>query len=304
MLAIAVVSFLFAKQNHFGDSVSQFLSKILLFVINPCVIINSFNKPFNQEKLQQFLIIFVISLVVHFVMIFIGIVSLRSKDDLIQKQNDLDKIAIVFTNCGFIGIPLIHGIYGSDGVFLLMGYLTAFNIVFWTYAVYIMEHKVKIGNIFLNPNIIATIIGGIIFCIPFKLPDIIVKITTPIADMNTAGAMILLGILFAIFSESKEGLGKYIKRLSLTSFLRLIISPIFVLIVLWFSEQIFSNISDIQKMLFVIFISAAGPVGMNISSFAVLYKRDTSYSSILVLLTSVFCIITLPLFVKLAEIVL
>ncbi len=304
MLAIAVVGFLFARKNKFGNSVPEFLSKLLLFVINPCVIVNSFNEPFDGEKMRQFLVVFAISMAVHFLLAVIATVSLRSRDGPTQRTNDLDRLAVVFTNCGFIGIPLINGIYGAEGVFLLMGYLTAYNIAFWTYGVFLMERRVKIRNIFLNPNIAAVAFGLILFCLPVRLPALIVSITAPIASMNAAGAMILLGMLFAAFSESGEGIRRHARRLVRAGSLRLLVSPVFALALLWVSKLAFGGFADIRKMLFVVFIAAAGPVGMNISGFAVLYKRDSSYSSVLVLATSALCIVTLPLFVALAEYVL
>ena len=302
MLSIAVISFFFARKNYCTDAVSQFLSKLLLFVISPSIIIHSFNMPYNKEKLRQLLVVFAISLAVHFVMIFIGHISLRSKNDTIRRQNDLDRLAIVFTNAGFLGIPLIFGIYGGEGVFLLVGYFAAYNIVFWTYGVYQMEHHVKLQNILMNPNTIAFTLGFILFCMPFQLPSIIEGIITPIVNMTTAAAMMLLGILYAIFSQSKEGIRKHIRRLSTTSFIRLLISPLFVLIVLWIFEKLFFEVPDIRKILFVVLIAAACPVGTSITGFAVLYKRDTSYASILVLFTSALCILTLPIFVRMAGI--
>ena len=54
----------------------------------------------------------------------------------------------------------------------------------------------------------------------------------------------------------------------------------------------------------IIFIAASGPVGMNVGNFAVIYNKDESYASLLVSASSLICVISLPLIVKLAEIVL
>ena len=123
MLIIAVSSFILSKVYKFGKNEQKFVSKILLYFINPCLIFSHFNLDFNFEKLKNLGIVIIISCVIHLVMLAIGLIFFRSKTPQGMSLDGIDKIAIAFTNCAFIGIPLIEGVLGSDGVFYLLVHL-------------------------------------------------------------------------------------------------------------------------------------------------------------------------------------
>ena len=146
-------------------------------------------------------------------MILLGILSSKEK---------IDRIAVAFTNCGFVGIPLIRGVFGDEGVFYLMGYLIIFNVLIWTYGYYQMSGTTNTKKIITNPNIIAVTIGLILFCLPFDLPELVRKPIVMIADINTPMAMLLLGILFARFEFDRE----YIARVIKTTLFRLVIASL------------------------------------------------------------------------------
>lgn len=301
---ISVISFYFCRKNNFGSSVSQFLSRLLLYIINPCLMLKTFDIPYDAAKMRQFIILFFISLLVHLLLTAVSFIFVHSKNPAAKTGDSIDRLAVIFTNCGFIGIPLINGVFGPDGVFYLLSYIAAFNVYFWTFGEYSMSGQMNLKKLITNPNIIAIVAGFVIFCLPVRLPEIISRTIVPVADLNTATAMIFLGLLFANFKNNGSGTTPYFVRLSKILAVRLLVGPAVILAVLRLLEVFVSSVPDIRTMLFVVLIGAGCPVGVNISTFAVIFKRDTSYSSLLVLLSSAFCIITLPLFVRLAEVIL
>ena len=221
-------------------------------------------------------------------MILLGILSSKEK---------IDRIAVAFTNCGFVGIPLIRGVFGDEGVFYLMGYLIIFNVLIWTYGYYQVSGTTNIKKIITNPNIIAVTIGLILFCLPFKLPELIQKPIVMIADINTPMAMLLLGILFARFEFDRT----YIARVIKTTLFRLVVASICNLVVILVAYKIFANMADIKMMLFAIYICSMCPVATTIPGLAVVFDHDKSFASLIVTITSLFCILTIPSFVALGE---
>ena len=135
MFLIALAGFIFAKIFKVEESQQKFISKLLLYLINPFMVVKSFNLEFDADKLVQLGFVFVISLVIHGIMILIGFFS---------SKEQVDRLAVCFTNCGFIGIPLIRGVFGDAGVFYLMGYLVVFNVTIWTYGYYIMSGSINL----------------------------------------------------------------------------------------------------------------------------------------------------------------
>ena len=79
MLLIAALSFFVSRKFKFGENEKQFVSKLLLFFINPCLILNQFNIDFEAEKFKSFGVCFVLSFIVHLVMVLLSLVFFRNK---------------------------------------------------------------------------------------------------------------------------------------------------------------------------------------------------------------------------------
>lgn len=301
MLVIVFSGFLITKIFHFGKIEQQFVSKTLLYFINPCLIVSHFNIDFNPELLKNFGIVIILSIIIHFVMIIVALIFARSKNETDKSLDCIDRVASVFTNCAFIGIPLISGVIGNEGVFYLLGFIVTFNIFLWTFGYMMMAGKIKIKKLFINPNIIAVFVGLILFRLPIHLPEIISKPVSLIGGMNTSMAMILLGMLFANFKKT-EGVS-YTVRVIKLCLIRHVIIAIVVFAVVFASFKLFPQVRDMRMICYVVYIAALCPVGMSVSSFSVIFNKDESYAALLCLVTSGLSVITLPLSVALAEMV-
>ncbi len=292
MCLIALGGFIFAKIFKVEDSQQKVLSKLLLYFINPFMVVKSFNLEFNSDKLVQLGFVFAVALVIHLIMILIGFFS---------SKEQVDRLVVCFTNCGFIGIPLIRGVFGDEGVFYLMGYLVVFNITIWTYGYYIMCGSINLKKIITNPNIIAVIIGIAIFCSPWTLPEIIARPVIMIGDTNTAMSMLLIGILLANFKPSDGKL--YALKIAKVSLFRHVVCALVNIGVLFVVWKLFPNMPDCRILLFVVLICSMCPAATTIPGLAVLFNRDETYASLTVSFTSVLCMFFLPAFVALAELV-
>jgi len=305
MFIIGIGGFIFAKAFKVSDEQQKFLSKMLLYFINPCLVINSFNKEFQADKLLQLGFVILVSAIVFLVTMGVSVLFTLNKkgdDELIQKQNaynTVDRLAIVFTNCGFMGIPLIRGVFGDEGVFFLMGYLVVFNIFLWTYGYYTISGSMSFKKLITNPNIIAIIFGIFLYCMPFTLPEIIAKPIYMIGDLNTAAAMILIGVLFADFKFDKT----YIWRLCKVNLIRLIICSFVTLAVISGFYLLTKNHFDAKMMLFVVFICSMCPSATSVPSLSCVFNKDATYASLVVSVTSLVCMFTIPLFVALGELI-
>ncbi len=332
MAIIVIVSFSFSRKNAFGKEASQYLSRLLLYVINPCMIVSTFDVEYSGQKLRSLGLAIGVSFAFHLAMIVLATLLFARKkssqgqgslqgqksgrvEDCLQGQksgrDSLSKIAIVFTNSGFIGIPLINGVFGSEGVFFLMGYILVFNVLLWVWGEWLMTGTMRPLKVLANPNVLACGAGLAVFCLPFKMPYVIIEPLKMIGACNGAASMILLGLLFSGFGGAKEKSGQgqeraapvktFAKPLARDVFLRLVVCPLILLGATLFAMQAFSSVSQIQLIMSVLFIAAACPVGMSVSSFAVVFKKDADYASLLVAVSSAACVVTIPLLVALLE---
>ncbi len=288
MIIITLAGYIFARIAKVIDDQQKFMSRLLLYFINPFLVLNSFNMEFSWLKFRQLWFAAFIALILHGVMILLGFLSSKEK---------IDRVAVAFTNCGFVGIPLIRGVFGDEGVFYLMGYLIIFNVLIWTYGYYQMSGTTNLKKVITNPNIIAVTIGLVLFCLPFELPELVRKPIVMIADINTPMAMLLLGILFARFEFDRA----YIARVIKTTVFRLVVTSLCNLVVIIVVYKLCINMQDIKMMLFAIYICSMCPVATTIPGLSVVFDHDKSFASLIVTITSMFCILTIPTFVALGE---
>lgn len=303
MALIVLGGFTFAKAFKVDDKEQKFLSKLLIYFINPFLILNALNIDFEMAKFVQLAWVFLLSLVVHFIMIGLSLLFSRSKNSDEKDYCNLDALAMMFSNCGFIGIPLIRGVFGDEGVFYLMGFLVAFNIIMWTYGYSKLSGRIDIKKIATNPNMIAVILGLIVFFVPYPLPEVVSKAIGMIGELNSATAMILIGVLFAGFKFDS----KYIKHIIKVCFVRLVLVGFVVSFLIFGIYKIIgTNMSQtelelLKMILFVVLICSACPCATSVPSLACLFNKDGEYSSMLVCLTSLLCMISVPAVVAFAE---
>ncbi|MBR5966030.1 MAG: AEC family transporter [Treponema sp.] len=312
MAIIVIISFFFSRKNQFGQAASQFLSRLLLYVVNPCMIVSTFDVEFSGQKLKSLGLAIAVSFVFHFVMIAMVSIMFATKrlgksksggPELVPDQNARDclsKVGIVFTNSGFIGIPLINGVFGGEGVFFLMGYILVFNVLLWVWGEWLMTGAIRPLKIILNPNVLACAAGLAVFCLPFKMPYVVIEPLRMIGACNGAASMILLGLLFSSFDAAGEA-RSFAKPLARDVFVRLIFCPLVLLGLTLLALQVFAGVQGIKLIMSVLFIAVCCPVGMSVSSFAVVFKKDTGYASVLVAVSSAACVVTIPLLVAFLE---
>ena len=102
MFLIAASGFVVTRQFKFGELEQQFVSKILIYFVNPILVFSRFDMDFDTENLRNFGIVLVLAIVIHFVMVAVALVFFRSKYDLDKEHDKNDKFNVVFKNFAFI----------------------------------------------------------------------------------------------------------------------------------------------------------------------------------------------------------
>lgn len=203
----------------------------------------------------------------------------------------------MYSNCGFIGIPLINSVLGSSGVFYLTAYMVAFNLFSWTHGVILMEKKCSLRNLkegVLSPMFLSTVAAVLLFFIRFRIPGVLLDSLNYIADMNTPLAMMVAG-----FSVAQADLGKMFRNLRIyyIAFIKLLLLPVIMTALL----MIMRLPSDVAS---TVLIGTACPAAATGTMMAIRYKQNYTYSSEIFALTTVLSLVTIPAVVFLAEIVL
>lgn len=290
MFAMMAVGYVLYRKRIVSDDTTRVLSNILLMVTTPATIIASFNQTFSFEKLEGLMISFLLSFIIYTIQIICA-------ELLFKKEKRVEKLAVSFSNAGFLGIPLVTGLLGIEAVFFLSAFIASSYVFTWTYAVIMMsgdKSNATIRKVLTNPCIIAMFIGLIIFFLPVKPFTPIMEAVSTLGSMTTPLAMLILGAYLAktSFVEMFKN-----KTVYWVSFYRLIFVPLIIFIVLCFVPNEYEMIKKIML------ISASAPVATLIPIFSQMFSRDVRLGAQIVSLSTILCLITMPCFIYLSEII-
>lgn len=289
---IMVIGFIAKKCSIINESVSKKLSELLLKITSPLLVISSFQVDFTREILYNVMIVFAFSIAAHIISIFLGMILFTKAGSEAKKK--VMKFSAIYSNCAFMGFPLLESVFGKSGVLYGSVYVAAFNIFLWTNGVMIFSSNEKIDRhtikkVLLNPGIVSVIIGIIIFIFSVKLPGPAAEAIELVGSMTVPLSMLIIGATIADceFKELFKGWDLYY-----ASAVRLILMP-----VLAFAVLKLLGISDMLLQVCVLLV--AMPVAATTAIFAELYDGDSIFASRVVVLSTLASIITIPLLMML-----
>lgn len=275
------------------------MSDLLLMFISPLLIFESYQIDFDMALLHGLVWSILGSVVTYAVTILLSEVFFRQSTG----HAAIEKLATVYSNCGFIGIPLVNGVLGAEGVFYATAYNAVFNLMLWTHGVLVMNRACgkssrllsaeNLKNLF-TPPILAVLFGILCFVCRLRLPELVREPLDMIADMNTPLAMLIAGANLAQsrFLESLRNV-----RIYLISAVKLLLFPLVSLLFLFLLPLNFN-------VAFTLFLCVACPTGAVSIMFADRYGQDAPYASELFVTTTVLSAVTVPLLSVLAEAIL
>ncbi len=158
MFMMMIVGYVLYKKAVLNEDTTARLSNILLMVATPCTLITSFNQTYSVEKLKGLVVAFVLSLAIYGLHILLA-------HGFYKRECRIERFSVVFSNAGFIGIPLVTGLLGIDAVFYLSPFVVCFYLFVWTYGVITMSGSTKtvtVKKIVTNPCIWAVLIGVLV----------------------------------------------------------------------------------------------------------------------------------------------
>lgn len=194
----------------------------------------------------------------------------------------------IFSNCGFVGFPLVQGLFGNIGVFYTSIFTIPFNLLMFTYGTSLFSGNNDVKNIgkqLKNPPLLCTLAGIILFLLSIKLPFPILKTLESIGNMTTSLSMFIIGSMLADITNLKD-LFKDLEIYYL-SLVKLIIVPILCFVLL--------HILSTDKMLSEIcLVLVSMPTASLIGVFAENYNGNKKAASQCVFSTTILSIITMP----------
>ena len=288
--------FMVRRFKILGDAAIEGCANLLMVVVTPCLIVDCFRRPFDPQMLGGLGLAFAIASLGHFAAIAIASVVVRHRDENVRRPLAL---AAVFSNAGFMGLPLEQAIIGDEGVFYGVVYVVVFNLFIWSWGLRTMQDEGGDSRsscawkMFVNPGTVGLAVGFPIFFFSVDLPSIVAEPLHHIANLNTPLAMIVVG-----YSLAGANLGRVAKMPAayVAMSVRLVAYPLAVIAAMY----PFRNVLD-RDMMLALSIASAAPVAAMVSMLSVKYRRDVETSVAVVSASTLLSILTIPTLVAFAK---
>ena len=318
LLLLTIPGFILAKLKMLPQSASEALSVIVLYGCQPVLIFTSFQGcSYSPEIATNMLIVAGLALLAHLLMFAVGkLVFLKwEKNDKVKTVKYLS----AFSNCAFMGLPFLQSLFTdpalqSELVIYCAVVLAVFNVLTWTFGVYIMtgdRSQISVKKVLLNPVIIAVAISLVVFFVMQK----------PLVEFAAEGTPMravlekLMGAPAEAGEPAKTGTLDYISnivtplsmfvigiRLSNISIGQLLtdkwayITTFMKLVVMAFLTIFLVAFLPIDATIkYTIFFLLAMPSAASGAMMAVKFGKDGDFASVCVVLSTICSIVTLPL---------
>ncbi len=287
------VGFVCERLRLLNETVVKGLVELLVLIITPCVIVQAFARPFESHMLTSLGWAVAAAGVAHLLGIVFGFLCVRKGDS--PARTGVLRLAVLFSNAGFMGIPLEQALLGSDGVFFGAVYVAVFNLICWTYGLLIICGNLKDLNLvstLFNPGVVGILFGLPLFFFSYRLPEVIDAPVRMLANLNTPVAMLVIG--YYLSKASFASVVRY-KPAYLALALRLLAVPLCLLGILYLFRTSLN-----ATMAVAILIATSAPVGALTTMLAARYERDVQLSVGLVSASTLLSILTMPPIIALA----
>ncbi len=289
MLVLILVGYVVSRRGMLTEQGAQEITSLLLKIVTPCLIIHSLLGAEGDLTAWEMLLALGLALLSLGIGIAVSYLFFRKEPPDRQK---VLRFSLIFSNAGFMGIPLVQSIVGGRGVVYGSLFIVAFNLVCWTYGYAMMGGgRLNLRTALLNPGIIGLAIGLPLYFFRVPLPGVVAEPVAFLSNLNTPLAMLVIGSHVA-----RVDLRSSLKDVSVykLSFLRLLAVPLLYLGALVL-------IRPEPDLLLSSVIQASAPVAANCVLFAVAYGGNAPLASKTVAVSTVLSILTIPLMTVLAQ---
>ena len=275
---------------------SKVISKIVLYLIIPCVIINAFQVDYTSEKVQGLLLAFAASVMLQVLLLIIVWGAGR------MGLNEVEKASVYYSNAGNLIMPIVTFVLGQEWVLYGCVFMSVQIVFVWSHGKWVLSRQSKIDwkKILLNINMVAVFAGVFLFFTKIRLPQILNQTFGSVGSMIGPASMMVTGMLIAEMSLKDIFTNG---RVYFITFLRLIAVPAVALLLLKVSGLV-NGSPDGKKLLLIVFLAVITPSASTITQMCQVYVNDSQYASAINVMTTLFSIVTMPLMVLLFQMIL
>lgn len=306
LFLILCLGFALARIELLDQHTKQKLTKILLYVTTPLMMIDAFYDRMKMLDSQQDELgvsvgmLFVYSFAFYLLLIVLSLILVT----LLHPPKDDKRLYIfmtIFGNVGFMGFPIVKSVYGTEGLFYAAIINSVFNIFVYTFGVVLMGgvgdaekgslrdriKQIPWKKLLLTPAVIGTAVGILIFVCRIPLPGIIADTCGTLGDLTSPLAMLVVGANLSGM-KIKDVLTN--ARMNIYVILRQIALPL----VFWLIVSRFVKHPVLAPTLLLM---SCMPVANTTALFATEYNGNEKLASQGIFMTTLFSLVSFPLII-------
>lgn len=287
MFLMMFCGFMLVRLKLLKSTDSRILAMICMYVVIPCMVIDAFQIECTPDRLHDFLAMILAAILAHIV--FISITLLIRKP---LKLRRIEQLSLIYPNCGNLIMPLVLSVFGPEMVFFACPYVCVQTLMIWTHGRMVVagDGKFDFKKIFLNINVICTLLGLCFFIFGVKLPKMLADTCDSLGGIVGPVSMLLTGMLIGgadlkkVFSQ---------KHAYLICALRLVIYP--TLLILAIKLTGLTRLASSPAVMMITLLAASAPSATTVTNLSQVYNSDPEIAATVNIITMLLCIATIPL---------
>jgi predicted permease len=298
LLIFIFIGFAARKLKIMADGFDRMLTKFLMAIPLPCMIINSFRLEFSLDQLMncpKLIALAVLGLVITFALGQVIYLAMGRTG-----QGKAARFALMFTNFTFFGFSVVSELYGAEASFNYVIFTLPVRIVFYGGAPMLIGARQGISvkdtlRQFISVPVVAVFIGLVLYVTQLPLPEVVSSVMTSLGNMASPLGLMLCGVIIA--DASFRGIRKYPAVFWLSG-LRLIVVPALMLgifLLLGVDHDVIRSLNYYFAM----------PVATFLPTFFLRYAPEDmegrNMAGFLVVASTLACIVTIPLWAMVLE---
>lgn len=292
LFLIMAVGFALVRLHLLKTGDSKTLSVLSVYAICPCAFISATQVDLTPDVLQGFLFAVVCAIVLQ-----VGQIILTKVLAKPLHLSPIERAASIYSNCGNLIIPLVGFILGDEWVVYSLAYMSVQTILIWTHGKSLISenHHIDVRAVLFNINLLAVAAGIVLMVLGIKLVEPFGTFTYDVGQMIGPAAMLVTGMIIGGMDLRQIVANK---RVWLVAFIRLVLIPAIVTLVLKFSG-VDALVANGQSILLITLLATITPSASATVQMTQIYEKDAPYASAINVITTVGCILTMPIWVAL-----
>lgn len=276
--------YLARRLGYLGGETDQKLSKIILNITMPCLIIASVTTGETLPEASKILSTLKVAAVFYGVEMLVAVAAPRILGGT-EQQKGVWRYILVFPNVAFIGYPVTVAIFGPEALFYAVILVLPFNLLAYSIGPLMLAGRAKFRwQQLASPCIIAAVLALVVALCRLSLPALVGECAAFVGDLTTPLSLLVVGSLLAGLSVKQVFASP---RLWALTTLRLLVLPALLRVILGWM-QVEPLVAGIAVVLM------AMPAAVNGAMLCMEYHGDTECMAQGTFLTTLVSIFTIP----------